>query len=355
MTNDIVLQLDPTGNNPRNSEGSFLTLSDGRIMFAYTHFVGDDGGDNAPAHIAVRYSNDDGKSWDDSDQILVTNQGDMNVMSVSLLRLNDGRALLGYLIKHGWHDCRVRISITADDAESWSDPILAIAAPGYFVVNNDRMIQLSSGRLVVPASFHRMKAESRSEWSTMDSRGVLFFYLSDDCGETWTEAETWWALPEHSSAGIQEPGVIELKDERLFSWLRTSTGRQWASCSSDQGQTWSQPEPTEFHSPTSPMSVKRLPSGDLLAVWNDHSGRFPHPDNSEQRTPLVSAISSDDGATWGHHRALEDDPDAGYCYTAIHMLDDAVLLAYCAGSAEETGGILNRLRVRRIGVDWFYG
>jgi hypothetical protein len=51
---------------------------------------------------------------------------------------------------------------------------------------------------------------------------------------------------------------------------------------------------------------------------------------------------------------LEDDPESGYCYTAIHPFGDFVLLAYCAGG-KTTGSILNTLRMRKVSVDWFYG
>ena len=47
---------------------------------------------------------------------------------------------------------------------------------------------------------------------------------------------------------------------------------------------------------------------------------------------------------------LEKSPTHGYCYTAIHFTDDAVLLAYCAGGAS-TKMVLDRLRVRRISLD----
>ena len=45
---------------------------------------------------------------------------------------------------------------------------------------------------------------------------------------------------------------------------------------------------------------------------------------------------------------IEDDPDAGYCYTAILPMDNAVLLAYCAGTEADLGSCLNRLRIRRL-------
>jgi hypothetical protein len=120
---------------------------------------------------------------------------------------------------------------------------------------------------------------------------------------------------------------------------------QYGFTSTDSGKTWSAPEPTSMKSPTSPASIKRLPdSTNLLAIFNDHSGRFPFPD--KKRTPLVAAISSDDGKTWPQATMLEPDPDGWYCYTAMYYVDDAVLLAYCAGDSKVGG--LNRLRIRRL-------
>ncbi|MEI2722623.1 MAG: sialidase family protein [Verrucomicrobiota bacterium] len=102
-------------------------------------------------------------------------------------------------------------------------------------------------------------------------------------------------------------------------------------------------------SPVSPASIKRLPNGnDLLAIYNDHSGRFPFPKG--RRTPLAAALSRDDGQTWPHAKVIEDDPDGWYCYTAMHFTDDAVLLGYCAGDSKVGG--LNRLRIRRVSLDW---
>jgi len=67
-----------------------------------------------------------------------------------------------------------------------------------------------------------------------------------------------------------------------------------------------------------------------------------------KRSPLVAAISKDGGRTWPFRTRLEDDPNGWYCYTAIHFVGDAVLLAYCAGD-NKIGG-LNRLRIRRIAL-----
>ena len=102
-------------------------------------------------------------------------------------------------------------------------------------------------------------------------------------------------------------------------------------------------------------------------IWNDHE-RSPWIDElnieplpplslttgSGNRSPLVAGISKDQGKSWLQRRCLEESPDHGFCYTAIHFINDAVLLAYCAGGQHETNGLLNRLRMRRIKLDWFY-
>ncbi len=354
--NRIVCDLETGPDNPRNSEGAFLELNDGRLMFAYTRFYGGSD-DNAGADIAAVYSSDNGLTWTREPEIIIKNDAAENVMSVSLLRLADRRIALLYLRKNGLHDCRPYLRFSSDEGKTWGPPILAIPAPGYFVVNNDRLVQLGSGRLIVPAAFHRLKGENPKDFKNFDPRAIALFYLSDDGGRSWRESDSWWALPAFSQTGLQEPGLIELKNGTLFAWARTDQGCQYGMISSDGGKTWSAPFPAPFKSPNSPLSMKRIPStGDLLAVWNDHSGRFPYPKNHAVyggRTPLVSAVSRDEGKTWGNFREIENDPGSGYCYTAIDFKDKWVYLAYWHGESKN-GRSVTRLRLRRADLGWFY-
>lgn len=75
-----------------------------------------------------------------------------------------------------------------------------------------------------------------------------------------------------------------------------------------------------------------------------NSGRFAFPKG--RRTPLVAPISSDGAQTWPEAKLIEGDAEGWYCYTAMAFVDDAVLLAYCAG--DRNVGNLNRLRIRRL-------
>jgi sialidase-1 len=350
----VVLELPSGPGNPRNSEGSFVALEDGRILFAYSRYRGErDWGDHATADIAARVSADGGRTWSPKDRILVPNEGRCNVMSASLLRLADGRIALFYLRKNSLRDCRLWMRTSADEAATWSEPVLCIPAPGYFVVNNDRVVQLAGGRLVVPAAFHRARQDGDSfRGNALDERGIVMFFLSDDAGATWRESKDWLAFPGKCASGLQEPGAIERQDGTLLGWCRTEAGWQYETESRDRGETWSVPKPSSFRSPNAPLSIKRLPgSGHLLAVWNDHSTRAEHgptdwKSSSWGRTPLTLAVSRDDGRSWQTIGDLEPDPTHGFCYTAIHGTADAVLLAYCCGGGAT--GVLQDSRIRRI-------
>jgi Neuraminidase (sialidase) len=342
--NVVVWNLEPTEGNPRNSEGAFTQLLSGRVLFYYTQFYGG-ARDESPARIAGIHSDDGGRTWSEPETIVENGAGN-NVMSVSLLRLRSGKLALFYLVKNSWIDCRPFVRFSNDDGQTWSEPRLVVAAPGYFVVNNDRVVQLDTGRIIVPVAFHRARGSDPSTAKSFDARAIAMWFYSDDEGMSWREASTWWALPEPSATGLQEPGVVELaKEGMLFSWARTDRGAQYGFTSRDHGQSWTPPFRTELVSPVSPASIKRWPgSSRLVAIFNDHSGRFPFVKG--KRTPLVAAISDDDGATWPHRVILEGDPDGWYCYTAMHFAERVLLLAYCAGDAKVGG--LNRLRMRRL-------
>jgi sialidase-1 len=346
----ITLELGPEPGRFRSSEGSFVALADGRILLVYTKFTGGYK-DNAGAEIVSRVSADGGRTWRAEDAPVVALEGRSNVMSASLLRLADGRVLLGYLVKDTNRSVRPRVRFSADECRTWSGPVDVTTAPGAFIVNNDRIVQLRSGRLIVPAAYRPPpESDKGSEWIC---RATCF--LSDDAGRTWRRSRSVVEIGDaRSGSGLQEPGVVELADGALWMWSRTDMGCQYGLGSLDAGETWSAAERTEFISPLGPMSVKRIPgSGALLALYNDHSGRFPFDEVQRGRQPLVSAISRDEGKTWGAHKLVEGDLSRGYHYTAIHFTDDAhVLLGYCAGP-RGPGFQLNTLRVRRIPQAWF--
>lgn len=312
---DYVLRLLPGNNNPRNSEGDFIKLNDGRILFIYSHYTGTSANDHANAYLAGRFSSDNGETWSDEDVTIVEQEGMMNVMSVSLLRLQNGEIALFYLVKNSVTDCIPVMRLSHDEALTWSDPQPCITDKnGYFVLNNNRVIQLQNGRLLFAVSLHQSPGEDEAS-----ATGRIWSYYSDDNGRNWkTGAE----VPNPDSIVTQEPGVVELKNGSILMFLRTMSGVQYFSYSDDKGESWSAVEPGNIKSPCSPASITRIPStGDLLLVWNDNG-------IDQKRSPFNIAYSSDEGKTWLNKKILEDNPEGSFCYPAIHYLDGEVLLTY---------------------------
>ncbi len=341
--------IDPTPAHPRNTEGSFVTLKSGRILFEYSQFSGG-AADYDRSEIAEIYSDDQGRTWS-TPRVVVETGEYQNIMSVSLLRLASGRIARFHAVKKTrLRDCHVVMSTSSDEGQTWTPPRLIHDAPGYFVFNNDRVIQTRSGRLLVPVAYHRLKGAS-DDWNSWDSRSITLWYYSDDEGITWKESDNWWALPVASRSGLQEPGVVELKAGEIYAWSRTDRGAQFQYWSTDNGKSFGPPERSPFVTPNSPLSIKRVPRSNLLmAVFNDHSGRVPAPEAANQRAPLVISFSSDEARSWGQPLTIESDLAGWFCYTAIHFTEDAALLAYVAGNKDL--GRLSRLRIRRIPFEW---
>ena len=336
-----ALHLPPSETNPRNSEGDFIQLKDGRLLFIYTHFTSG-ASDFAQGHLVSRESSDGGKTWTQEDKVVLKNEGGLNTMSVSMLRLQSGEIALFYLRKNSHADCRPYMRISTDEAQTWSEPTLIIPRLGYYVGNNDRVIQLRSGRLVFPIAVHSQDGA--------DFTGVAkaTAWISDDNGISWWRANSLLTLDEKTRTGLQEPGMVELStDNHLMMYARTDQKSQYISFSKDGVDNWSPVEPSTLLSPVSPAVIEALPgTKTLVFVWNNHASITP--EYAGKRTPMSIATSTDDGKTWKALGHFEVDPDGWYCYTAMHFTDEHMMLGYCDGNS--VIGRLNRTSVSRIAL-----
>ncbi len=340
----IVLRLEPGPDNPRNSEGDFIALKSGRILFIYSRYFGQKGGDHSPAYLASRFSDDGGNTWSSEDVKVVEREGTMNVMSVSLLRLKNGKIALFYLKKNSETDCIPMVRFSSDEAKTWTEPVACITdKQGYFVLNNNRVIQLRSGRLLMAVNLYNIAVGSGL------NKGSLWSYYSDDNGLTWKSGVE---VPNPDKFLTQEPGIVELKNKDVLMIIRSDAGVQCISYSKDKGVTWSPVKPSNIKSPVSPASIERIPStGDLLLVWNNNGG--DNPAIKGKRTPLTVAVSKDEGKTWQNVKNVENDPDGWYCYIAIHFSGKNVLLGHCAGNRPKGTG-LAVTQVTKLSLDWIY-
>jgi len=354
-----VLEISPDKGNPRNSEGDFAILKDGSLLYVYTHFNGNSSGDSAPAHLASRISHDGGKTWSQQDHLELTCDGKVNVMSVSLLRLRNGKLAMFYLRKDGELDGHPVMRTSSDEGKTWGEPVVCIPPEhrGYYVLNNSRAILTKKGRIVLPLAKHNGK-------EGYDIDGRLTAALSDDDGKTWHMSKACFQTfspYDDSRVSTQEPGVIELKDGRLMMWTRTLEGVQYVTFSSDAGDTWTRAVPWNLLSPNSAASVIRLSTGDLCAVWNDHGSNFEVKIRDWQekaykhggygsRTPLTIALSKDEGHTWIKVRNLETEPSPHMSYVAMKEIDGHVMLAYWSAEPQGYG-----VRITRVPLAYLYG
>ena len=235
--------LPPGPNNPRNSEGAFIQLKDGRILLIYSHFTGNSGDDGVPGYLAGRYSSDGGKTWTEKDVTIVPSDEALmhEVMSPSLLRLQDGRIALFYVALEraaGLAAYHARVNRRGENMEQ---------AKGLHQRCTSRILrpeQRSGGatqerRLVLPVARH----DDLTKPDKFNGNPRTMCYLSDDCGKTWHQSKTVLTGkkgPGHDlEVALQEPGVVELKDGRLMMFCRTHTGYAYISFSGDHGETWS--------------------------------------------------------------------------------------------------------------------
>lgn len=358
-----VLFLKTDDENPRNGEGSFLRLKDGRILFAYSAYHGNNYHDDCSASIRGIFSSDEGETWSDPVTLLEKPEDAVNLMSVSLLRMENGDLGLFYLKKvvadpalltpenadyqptEGqpgkviWTE--YHLSRSEDEGKTFLPPVRCIADNGRFIVNNDRVIRLSDGRILFSAA----KANA------VTGKAEAFVFVSEDDGRSFRKTCRTILSPLASdTVGLQEPEPFEYPDGSIALWFRTNLGCQYRSVSNDGGRTFSVPEPDfRFTSPMSPMEIRTV-GPYTVAVFNPIP---PHAANrlpfGMDRTPYMLSVSEDGGYTFPRSYLIEDDLKNTYCYPAIIEADGGFLVAYY--HSDNTEQFLNATKIMRIDFD----
>ncbi len=334
-----------TAEAPRQSEGDIVVLKDGTLLAAWSDFY-ERASDHAPARISAARSSDGGRSWGPR-YTLQENTGGTNVMSVSLLRARSGALLFFYLQKNSRSDLKVLMRNSTDEAKTWSEPVTVTPEAGYHVMNNARVIQLKSGRLLAPVSTTVEVGSKNDDFKT----GV---YFSDDEGKRWQRGHTWLSAPKR---GAMEPGLIELGDGRVQQIIRTQTGTIWRALSSDGGDTWSAAESWGIPSPEAPATIARVPgSGEWLlilnpeVVWGNPEKTVFGANHGGPRRPLAARWSRDEGRTWSGMRTLEADFGRAHAYTSITFHEGRALLTYYEHD-ERTKRV--SLKFKSVPLEWF--
>jgi Neuraminidase (sialidase) len=358
QTDVFTAMICPAGDQrPRNTEADVVKLKDGSLLLGYSEFVGSDASDFAQGRIAGKISLDGGRTWSEP-FVILHNDGKMNTMSPSFLRLRSGKLAMSYNVKNSQADNRVLFRTSTDEGKTWGAPVKVNSATGYWGINNARLVQLKSGRVLAPLWFV-------NDWNQSHHTRDAVAY-SDDEGQTWRESEI-VDVPQ-GRRGADEPGVVELRDGKVLMIIRTDMGKIYRSYSSDAGAHWTAAEATVLDSPTAPAAIARIPvTGDLLLLWNN---RPPGPTHMQDRFPLASAISRDEGQTWEHIRNLDATPGFSYSYASITFPErDRAIITYYASQilqGDRRGGNhalpgegaerhVFSLKEKIVPAAWFYG
>ena len=341
-----VALLKTGAGNPRNGEGTFARLKDGRILYVYTQYYGDSNLDDATARLAAVESFDEGESWSEPRVLLEPDATARNYMSPSLLRLPSGDLGLFFLRKEinesgeiGAGDerlyCMPVFAYSTDEGETFSSFVYCIDRAGYYCGINDGILADARGRILMPVSSH--------------PDGTVILLSSEDSGRSWTELRERVRSPFPTfTRGLEEPGIYEHDDGELWLYTRTIYGHQYETHSTDRGAHWAPVTPNlYFTSPNSPMRVRRV-HGNTVAVFNPIPANPVSSTFSERgslrRTPLVCAVSRDDGRSFRDSQTftdgkrmrefvkdtyfIEDSPSDVYCYPALFETKDGFLAAY---------------------------
>lgn len=349
-----VLFIGTSENNPRNGEGTFARLPDGKILYAYTQYYSTCGEDHGTARICGCVSADEGETWSAPRIMIEKDEKAQNIMAPALIAMPDGKTGIFYLRKQFKPDgglvCMPCFRKSSDNGETWSEQCICGVPDGYYCGINDGAVVTKSGRLLWPLSYHGQRYDVNGNCTIkIDHVNEILVLYSDDEGETWGILPGRVTSPFASTTGnFAEPGVYEHEDGSLWMWMRTGLGHQYDTLSHDGGNTWLSPEPNlRFTSPDSPMRVKRM--GDITAaVFNPVPYNCIRTDtevwNSPKRTPLVCSVSFDDGRSLNKRGVsfvngglrefqkntylLEDDTSESYCYPAMLGTADGFLFSY---------------------------
>ena len=307
LVDSILYPHDPSDEGvARWSEGSTISLDgDKHLMMLVTAF-GKGAHDNTEAVILRVDSLDGGLTWTPAGEATVfqtrKDLAHQNVMSPSLLRISNGDILCFFMAKNSLDDCATWFRRSTDNGNTWGHPS-RLPCEGYGGIASDRALLLSKGRIIIPSyvSMDRLASDH------------AYCFYSDDNGETWQKTDPIIApkgsTHRRTDPAAEEPMVIELKDGRLMMVMRVYLKSVYVSYSDDKGATWSAPKSSGIPAPGSMTTIRRMPDGNILLIWNwaapeNIKGPFP-------RNYITAAVSTDDGRNFSSVRHLDGGDDFG--------------------------------------------
>lgn len=346
----------------KNGEGSTIQLRDGTLLHLFSRHMRPDGKANTfanpdlwPSFICATRSADRGRTWSEAEIVFRSDTGE-NVMQPSLARLGNGAIGVSYSRIASLSAATKVFRWSVDEGKTWSPEVPVSPAGAYWTSAHDRMVVLSSGRILLP--LHHKK-------SVRPEHMITQIAYSDNHGQTWSLAPQ--QLDVHDvipgfrrvrpgAQGFWEATIAQLPDGSLYMLGRTYGGWLYQTRSRDEGLTWDSPKPSALMSAAAPARVERIPgTGRLLVVWNrcclnETDGLLG------ARLALAAAVSDDGGETWSKPRDIESvAPGPGHRveYPAVNIWNEQVYLTYRAQVGVGPKNLWMQEYLSIIPVSWF--
>ena len=392
LLDDVVCPNTPWSG--RNSEASAIRLEDGRVLLAWSCWTTGSGEDTAAAEIRAKVSEDKGRTW--SDSFLWQGAGRYSACEdPALVRLPSGALAFTYFVRYAeiHKGCEGPAILSFfrksdDDGVTWTGPVL-MNPPGVNITVAwwDRLRVSQSGRILTTANaWWRDLCFDRED---QQNRSNVFVLHSDDEGQTWRHGNGLAIEFGNHCKDASEACIDQFSDGSWIMTIRNPTGRAFISRSTDDGATWTRPEPAPLAASNSPIVIRRIPGADdLLTIWNQVSNEEIR--NAHSRHRLSAAISKDQGRTWTHFRNLESQDTCTFvapeppsdvplarrpglkgwpsltqeeteheltgskyvncAYPSVLFIDGLALVTYDVGGT----GVPCGLKLRRMPIEWFY-
>jgi predicted neuraminidase len=231
------------------------------------------------------------------------------------------RLLLYYRVGKKITEWQSFVTESLDGGHSWSDPQPLPA--GCLGPIKNKPIVLADGTWLAGSS-----VETEDEWYCQIER-------SEDGDASWQVAQI--IKLEGHPKGIIQPTLWESRPGHVHAFMRSrGVGRICRSDSTDGGRTWSVAYKTELPNNNSGIDVTRIVPSPGDPGYAGHDEEYVplvlafNPVTAEdwgKRTPLILAVSYDNGQTWPDQMTVQDLPGE-YSYPAIIPTADGVAMTY---------------------------
>ncbi len=350
----------------RFTNGTILPLdADGhKLLMAMTVFA-DEVHDYSASTVRFFCSADAGFTWSDFDQGEVFTRPDLGTTRApSLLRAANGDILnFFHIVRDAESDAGPWARRSLDNGDSWGEPE-RLPYEGEGGTSGDHPKVLSTGRIIVPCCV------------SLDGHLSNYAYcmVSDDDGHSWRKSRyqtTSRSLPDNVEApeaeneierqhlighklrihAAEEPAVVERRDGSLLMFVRCYAGSIYRALSRDGGDSWSEFESSGIPAPGAQPSLKQMPNGDILLLFN--RARPEEIDGGFPRNRLGSAVSQDDGVTWEHIRNIDGGSDFPGKITMANVtfVENRAVVTY---SRSETRKNHYSWWLQILPLEWFY-